>query len=128
MNRRLMSALALNGRDSGKAGSMDWNGWHSIAQARGDGLRPELLEGLERLEARATSVVDLDDYRLTRLPVPYGFDGRSEEPCSIIQFPVLAKRRVVPERWPRKQGLKPRQSRARNLSRPAQDTVTQQPE
>ncbi|MGC4025703.1 MAG: hypothetical protein QM744_11460 [Mesorhizobium sp.] len=106
---------------------MDWNGWHSIAQARGDGLRPELLDGIERLEARAASVIELEDYRLAQEQFDY-VDPTDRQPCTIIPFPVLAKRRVVPERWPRKEGLKPRQSRARNLSRPAREPANQQPE
>jgi len=113
---------------SGKTGFMDWNGWHSSAQARGDGLRPELLQGLERLAAQAASVIELDAYRRAMPEHERALEPRGVESCAIIPFPTLAKRRVVPERWPRKEGLKPRQSRARNLSRPAPGSVSQQSE
>lgn len=107
---------------------MDWNGWHSVAQARGDGLRPELLEGLERDAAQATNVIELNAFRGSKPQPEYGIDQRESETCLVIPFPALAKRRVVPERWPRKERLKPRRSRARNLSRPSRDSVSQQPE
>lgn len=104
---------------------MDWNGWHSLAQARGDGLRPELLEGLERAAQQAAGVIELDVFRRA-MPRPEAGRAASDA-CEVIPFPVLAKRRVVPERRPNGDGLKPRQSRARNLSRAA-ETVRQQPE
>ena len=102
---------------------MAWNGWHAAAAARGDGLRPELLEGLERIARRAANVVDLDDYRRSGPgSSATGQDGAL--PCTIIRFPVLEKRCGTAAPKPKESGLRPRLGRAKNLSREGRGRTT----
>lgn len=91
---------------------------HRIAAARGDGLRPELLELLQRANVTAAAnVVSLDSYRKDGRqqsgPVPVTTPA-GPMPENVVPFrttvPQPAKKAAAPKRQA------PRKSRARRLT------------
>lgn len=90
---------------------------HQIAAARGDGLRPELLELLQRAAQAAPNVVQLDQYRSDGMqqagPVPcQSFGGALPE--NVVPFRPAIKKTAVKKAAPKRQA--PRKSRAKRLT------------
>jgi hypothetical protein len=68
------------------------NALHAIATARGDGLRPEFLALIDRIEAeRAVADIALHrgDQQIQAGPNPAGFVG-AELPDGVVKFPQAA--------------------------------------
>ncbi|EHK56218.1 hypothetical protein [Allomesorhizobium alhagi] len=79
------------------------NALHAIAALRGDGLRPEFLALIDRIEAeRAVADIALHrgDAQIQAGPNPTGFVG-AELPDGVVKFPQAA---CDPDTWP---GAKP---------------------